>query len=181
MEKTRYITFATSIPKKFNIIRDECHGIVKPFGGLWGCRNGEWREWCEKEDFPCPETAFSWQLKDTAKLYTIDTEFDLLKLLVDYPKQYFHRTNDIDWYQMWKDGWDAVEITENANNRMHTGVRVPLGESYIADKLYNNCESNCYTMGLNTWDVPSICVFDANNTIEDIRWLEPVGAQDVIS
>ena len=78
--------------------------------------------------------------------------------------------DSIDFMKMWYDGYDAVEIMPEANSRLHMGIGNMAGDfrpknvttaRLINDKRY----STAMLMGLNVWDVPSICVFDPKKSV----------------
>lgn len=174
-----YRTYAREIITDFRpIVASFCN---KPKGGLWGCRGSEWYDWCQAEEFSDVHTYFEWQLKEGSKVYVIENENDFVYLLSKYPHtaevgfiEDFKAVYDsIDYMKMWADGYDAVELTDEANARLHMGLGGlgTISEGYKPKNIAtaNLISSKQYTgallMGLNSWDVPSICVFDPKKSV----------------
>lgn len=128
----------------------------KPAGGLWGCRDDSWKNWCTDEDFTCADNYFEWTLKPNAKVYTIDNVDDFIYLLKNYyiPESYY-----IDFVKLSKE-YDAVELTDKGNRALHYSLETKDPE--LQDPKYK------YTllMALNSWDIPSICVFHPKETVQ---------------
>lgn len=166
MNNVIYRTYADEVPEFFHKI----HGsfINKPHGGLWGCRGSEWYDWCTAEDFPCSENYFEWKLKEGAKVYTVDTKQDFLYLCNYANVEIF----SIDYLKfMEEEGYDAVELTENGNQELHLGMIFLQPTSIQEFQFY---KGECYhvvTTGMNGWDVPSICVFDPQETVEVLNYV----------
>ena len=167
-----YRTYADKIPVEFNVIRDS--GINKPVGGLWGCKDDAWHKWCVAEEFPCSHKYFEWHLRPGTKVYTVDNENDFIWLL----KNYHHDINcgltktidTIDYMKLWEDGYDAVELTEEGNDKLHYGVRDGIHDFQVKNtmtiELVNDTAFSCpMLLGMNGWDVPSINVFDPNKSV----------------
>ena len=126
---------------KFNPIKNEWGN--KPRYGLWGCTGTQWKRWCHSEDFRKCTKYFKWKLKEGSKVYIIDKPEDIQYLWDNYPLNYSWATKlclSIDFEKLWKDGYDAVELTENG--------------LYSCRWMENN------VMGTASWDVPSICIFN---------------------
>ena len=163
-----YRTYAKEIIDEFRpIVASFCN---KPKGGLWGCRGTEWYDWCTAEEFSDVSTYFEWHLKEGTKVYTIENENDFIYLLNTYPHFMMGIIDSIDFMKMWSDGYDAVEIMPEVNNRLHMGMSTMDGNlrpknvttaRLINDKRY----STAMLMVLNVWDLPSICVFDPQETV----------------
>ena len=135
----------------------------KPEGGLWGCRDDSWRDWCARNDYPCARNYFDWSLKPGAKVYTIDSEDDFIYLLKNYSaeeKDYNgNPTYVIDFLKLAND-YDAVELTPAGNNKLHYSITS--NDPELQDPRYKRALS----ITLNAWDIPSICVFHPKNTVE---------------
>lgn len=163
-----YRTYAKEVIYDFRQIEDSF--VNKPRGGLWGCRGDEWWNWANLEEFPCATTYFEWQLKEGAKVYTIKNENDFIYLLKNFPREVRHAcleptVDSIDFIKLWKSGYDAVELTEEANNAMHTGFQATAKNFTTAQLISDKKYVTAMLMGINSWDVPSICVFDPRETV----------------
>lgn len=163
-----YRTYAKEVITYFRSI--EGSFINKPRGGLWGCRGDEWYDWCKAEEFPCADTYFEWQLKEGTKVYTIENENDFIYLLRNFPSEVRHAgleptVESIDFIKLWKSGYDAVELTEEANNAIHLGFRSEIKNFTTAQLISDKKYALAMLMGINSWDVPSICVFDPQKTV----------------
>lgn len=163
-----YRTYAKEVITYFRSI--EGSFINKPRGGLWGCRGDEWYDWCKAEEFPCADTYFEWQLKEGTKVYTIENENDFIYLLRNFPSEVRHAgleptVESIDFIKLWKSGYDAVELTEEANNAIHLGFRSEIKNFTTAQLISDKKYAFAMLMGINSWDVPSICVFDPQKTV----------------
>ena len=169
-----YRTYAKEVIYDFRSI--EGSFANKPRGGLWGCRGDEWWSWAYSEEFPCADTYFEWQLKEGSKIYTIENENDFVYLM----KNFYHEVpydirdigptpvDSIDYIKLWEAGYDAVELTEEANNKLHFGLRNGIDniKNFTTMHLVNSTKfTTAMLLGLNSWDVPSICVFDPRETV----------------
>ena len=143
-------------PKKFQPINYSDPSIEwtnKPFGGLWACPINSkcgWRQWCEFERFRLKglKKHFTFKIKPEAKIYVIDNEADLVKISTT-PCSRWGDNRDvlrIDYERLLREGYDGLYVTENA-----TYLRLRALGMYGPD---NN------VMGLDAWDVESICVFN---------------------
>lgn len=145
----KYKTYCHKLPKKLYEVTDSmCN---KPVGGLWGCRGNEWKEWCKSEQFNTKNLrkAFIWRLKRGSKVYRIKTIKDFVKLINLYGNSKY---DSIDYLEMKKD-YDAIEVVGTVVRKLHFGGP-DTGHRFID------------MMGLNTWDVPSICVLNLNQVVE---------------
>lgn len=163
-----YRTYAKELITYFRSI--EGSFINKPRGGLWGCRGDEWYDWCKAEEFPCADTYFEWQLKEGTKVYTIENENDFIYLLRNFPSEVRHAgleptVESINFIKLWKSGYDAVELTEEANNAIHLGFRSEIKNFTTAQLISDKKYALAMLMGINSWDVPSICVFDPKKSV----------------
>ena len=145
---TIYRTYMKTIPKEFREISGSfCN---KPIGGLWGCRNDEWKEWCETEDWRIEnlKTCFKWKLKYNSKVYRIKTKKDFMNLLQKYALKISDFIVTIDYKKVAED-YDAVEVMGG-----------------IIQEL-KMCPSNNLSelIGLSAWDVPSIVVLNLSKVI----------------
>ena len=135
----------------------------KPEGGLWGCRDDSWKDWCEDNDYPCSINYFEWSLKPGMKVYTIDSEEDFIYLLKNYSaeeKDYNgNPTYVIDFLKLAND-YDAVELTPAGNNKLHFSITS--NDPELQDPRYKRA----LLITLNAWDIPSICVFRPKNTVK---------------
>lgn len=163
-----YRTYAKEIIYDFRQI--EGSFINKPQGGLWGCRGDEWYDWCKAEDFSDVSTYFEWQLKEGSKIYTLENENDFIYLLKNFPNEVCcaglePKVDSIDFIKLWKSGYDAVELTEEANNAMHMGFSADIKNFTTAQLVSDKKCTIALLLGTNSWDVPSICVFDPQETV----------------
>lgn len=139
----KYKTYCKNIPTKFPEVTDcMCN---KPRGGLWGCRNDEWKDWCITEQFHLEglEKVFYWRLKKGSKVYRIKTKKDFVNLVNKYGNT---RYDSIDFISM-KQDYDAIEVVGNIVYKLRYGG-IDTGHRFID------------MMGLNVWDIPSICVLN---------------------
>ena len=137
----------------------------KPLRGLWGCRDNSWKEWCEENDFGYNPSYFEWTLKPNSKLYTVNNTNDFIYLLKNYQFEDSDGNIFIDYLKLAKD-YDAVELTKNGNNELHFGIKIDDTE------LQNPKYARALRIGMNLWDVPSICIFNPSKTIDIIN--EPI-------
>ena len=162
-----YRTYAKEVIIDFRSI--EGSFANKPRGGLWGCRGDEWWEWANSEDFPCADTYFEWQLKEGAKVYTIENENDFVYLLKNFPHEVNYglepTVDSIDFIKLQEAGYDAVELTEEANIAMHLGFRSEIKNFTMAQLMSDKKYAPAMLMGINSWDIPSICVFNPRETV----------------
>lgn len=162
-----YRTYAEEVIIDFRSI--EGSFANKPRGGLWGCRGDEWWEWTNAENFPCADIYFEWQLKEGSKVYTIKNENDFIYLLKNFPHEVKYgiepTVDSIDFIKLQEAGYDAVELTEEANIAMHLGFRSEIKNFTMAQLMSDKKYATAMLMGLNAWDVPSICVFDPQETV----------------
>lgn len=127
----------------------------KPIGGLWGCRGTEWDDWCTVEDFREHSGYYEWQLKPNCKVFRIEHVNDFFYLVKNY-----NNIHGIDYVKLAKHGYDAVELTEEVNNMLHFTVPNYAYKSVLAQTVaQDECNRYTLTFALNSWDVPSICVF----------------------
>lgn len=138
-----YKTYCKNIPTKLYDADDSfCN---KPRGGLWGCRGDEWKDWCLEEEFKLSnlKKCFKWRLKRGSRVYRIKTENDFLNLINLYGNT---KMSTIDYMEMKKD-YDAIEVVGNIVYKLRYGCK-DTGHSLID------------IIGLNAWDIPSICVMN---------------------
>ena len=162
-----YRTYAIEVIKDFRSIVGSFAN--KPGGGLWGCRGSEWQVWTKAENFPCANTYFEWQLKEGSKIYTIENKNDFIYLLKNFPHEVKYGiepvVDSIDFIKLWESGYDAVELTEEANNDMHLGFYSEVKNFATAQLMSDKKYATAMLMGINSWDVPSICVFDPKKSV----------------
>ena len=96
---------------KFREIKNR--NFSKPSGGLWTSpieSNWGWKDWCYSEDFrSCEkENSFTIKLKDTAKVFKIDSVSDLLLAPSFDPFPGFKYIN----YEELSKEYDAIWLTE---------------------------------------------------------------------
>lgn len=135
-----YKTYCKEIPITFKGVTDSfCN---KPMGGLWGCRGDEWKDWCESEEFNLDglSKSFKWKLKQSARIFTIKEPEDFAYLLEWFSKSHEVFGKEIDYLKL-KEKYDAVETVGDIVYQLRYG--------------YGN-----NSMGLYSWDVPSICVLN---------------------
>lgn len=137
----------------------------KPLRGLWGCRDDSWKEWCEENDFGYNPSYFEWTLKPNSKLYIVNNTDDFIYLLKNYQFEDSDGNIFIDYLKLAKD-YDAVELTKNGNNELHFSIKID--DTELQDPKY----TRALRIGMNLWDVPSICVFNPSKTIDIIN--EPI-------
>lgn len=137
--------------------------INKPRGGLWGCRDDSWKNWCADNNYPCSINYFDWSLKPSTKVYIIDSEEDFIYLLKNYSAEEKDYTGNptcvIDFLKLAND-YDAVELTSAGNDKLHHSITS--NDPELQDPKYKES----LLLALNAWDVPSICVFHPKNTVE---------------
>lgn len=147
----------------------------KPRGGLWGCRGTEWWDWCQSEEYLCSDKYYEWCLREGTNVYTIEGVNDFCYLLKKYPhtmgmdiQDITDPVDSIDFMKIWQDGYDAVELTEEANFQLRFGLREFLDipkNMLMAELIQSTKFSTAMLMGVHGWDVPSICVFDPEKTV----------------
>ena len=133
----------------FNIkLRDRFN---KPTGGLWSStytpladEDSKWIEWCKdncQEDWVGKHSILL-EIKSNARIFTIDSQDDLLNLYRLYPRVTFCDQKYIDYYEVQKD-WDIIHLTEDGewvcrHPRIYTGLN-----KNIELSLYGwDCESS---------------------------------------
>ena len=108
-----------------------CDLLMKPRGGLWASRvdaERGWRDWCEGEEFRLERlnTHFRFLITPAAKVFHLYSGKDLDRLphRDDCFDHYYHQFYYIDFEQMVKDGWDAIELhlSSNDNNWCDDGL-----------------------------------------------------------
>lgn len=135
--------------------------INKPEGGLWGCRDDSWKNWCTDEGFACSSSYFDWVLQPNCKVFIIDSEEDFIHLLKNYSSE-IDGNIGIDYLKLAKD-YDAVELTPKGNNSLHYGIKT--NDPEFQDPKYKRA----FMYALNVWDVPSICVFYPSKSIKVVN------------
>ena len=140
-------------PLKFKPIDYTDPGAVlnnKPWGGLWACpENGilSWHNWCKSENYftNSLNKSFKFKLKPKAKIYVIDTEEDLVNISTSlrYGFMIGQGYYCIDFERLLREGYDGIYVTDNA-----------------VIKLRRTCGKNENVIGLKSWDVESLCVFN---------------------
>lgn len=169
-------TYAEMIPDFFRNIEDSfCN---KPRGGLWGCRGTEWKDWCTSEEFPCPDKYFIWKLREGANTYIVDNVNDFIYLLLYYPRilDDSFTVDSIDYMKMWNDGYDAIELTQQGLQDLRLGIDI-LAKNVMTKYMLGQPAYNASVyLGMNAWDVPSICVFEPNKNViitSDVKYEYP--------
>lgn len=150
----RYKTYMREIPKKFKKVNVSfCN---KPNGGLWGCRGDEWKEWCEAEEFALEnlKTCFIWRLKRGSKVYKIKTKKDFDYLVNNYVMYIDGMPMSIDFVKLSKE-YDAVEAVGDIVYKLRYGTCRDINDKLFLIK----------SMGLYSWDVPSICVMNPDKVV----------------
>lgn len=150
----KYKTYCKEIPKTFYGIKES--GCNKPLGGLWGCRGDEWKEWCEGERFALDKLkkCFTWRLKKGTKVYRIRTVKDFEELVYKYPLILNGIPTSIDFKKLAEE-YDAVEVIGDIVWKLRFGSGGKVSEKYFLIK----------SMGLYSWDVPSICVMNPEKVV----------------
>lgn len=136
--------------------------LNKPAGSLWGSTFtpdedycSDWHRWSDQEEYATYTTGCIYQLKSTARVYTIDTVDDLVGLLKRYPYisylgNWVHPlTVYIDYNKVCQD-IDAIHLTHNGNNQTH----LLWGHDVIPIQVGGN-NISCKISDLNSWDVES--------------------------
>ncbi len=119
-------------PDQLNPVSEALCGRAKPTGGLWTCTldddGGGWIRWCLDTDFQGPSFQL-WRLDPdpAARVYTIDTLEDLLRLcdrfpaVCDHPRDCAPLRRDLaDVWLGWRrvaEVYDAVHLTEKGQWR----------------------------------------------------------------
>lgn len=139
-------------PAKFKPINYTDPGAVlnnKPWGGLWGCPENSkrgWGDWCRREQFNTQslEHSFRFRLSPDAKIYVIDNEQDLVNISTSMRLAYLvcQGYYSIDFERLLNEGYDGIYVTDNA----------------LWMRWFHGPNRNI--VGLNSWDVESICVFN---------------------
>ena len=116
----------------------------KPYGGLWASpltSTKGWGEWCSDNDFRLDTLShhFLFKLSPYARIYVIDT-MDDLRTISDMKDEYGRRF--MDFHRLSQD-YDGVFVTANAASRLRQ-------------------HSDMYLSDLNSWDVESLCVWNAD-------------------
>lgn len=140
-------------PLKFKPIDYTDPGAVlnnKPWGGLWACPENDilsWHNWCKSENYftNSLNKSFKFKLKPKAKIYVIDTEEDLVNISTSlrYGFMVGQGYYCIDFERLLREGYDGIYVTDNA-----------------VIKLRRTCGKNENVIGLKSWDVESLCVFN---------------------
>ena len=154
----KYKTYCNKIPKNFDKYKFEHSSINKPFGGLWGCRGDEWKEWCEAENFCLYKLkqVFYWRLKRGTKVLRIKTIKDYINLCNKYGN---HKQiiGTIDYSEVKKD-YDAIELVGDVVYKVRLGLYF-YKEKYYLKYIHKN-KLDIVNLGLGAWDIPSICVLN---------------------
>ena len=87
--------------------------MTKPYGGFWASpvdTDFGWKEWCEREHFrEClEEESFVFELREGARVLHLREPKDLTTLPIVEPA--ITTWWCLDFEQLVKDGWDAVEV-----------------------------------------------------------------------
>lgn len=144
-----YVTLGTNSLKGelFQPIQNRRGGwLNKPDGGLWACRfepDGKghvsaWDAWCDIEGFPGKwDKGVLFDLKPSARIYTIDSYEDLARLMAKYKRHINYPEKTLD-FEALAENFDALELTERG-----------LGETHLS-----------FPFNLYGWDVPSLLVLN---------------------
>lgn len=127
-------------PEKFNGNIKNKPYWSKPanWAGLWASpvdTDFSWKKWCELEEFrECSkDNCFKFKLKDNAKVLTVTELSDASNYIIGD-----EFCGGLDFEQMIKDGYDAIELIHGDNYReLHFSL-------------------------FNSWDCDSICIFNAD-------------------
>lgn len=97
-------------PSKVMKIKNQKNGWAKPNGGLWTSPLNSkfgWKEWCHLEKFRvCTrENSFLLELKDTAKIYIIDSKEDLESI------PYYGQYSNYPDFEKLTERYDAIWLT----------------------------------------------------------------------
>ena len=158
----KYRTYCKKAPKnKVRIKKLKGSQFTKPVGGLWGCRGDEWIDWCRQEEFCLDKwkECFEWELTKDAKVLRVRSVSGFTNLIKKYYKNVAPGLGEVDFLQIAKE-YDAIELTEVPVTNLHFGYRtfqVPI-EDFFSDRG----KMVLYKFGTYSWDVPSICVFNAD-------------------
>ena len=131
--------------------------INKPRGGLFGCQGDEWINWCTSEEFRTGYYKYCVEYElTTDKIKLIHTPEDFLFLINDYA-EFKLLLPQISFKKMAKD-YDAIEISHRAINSCRMGIPDEV-IAFLPERERVRFR-NIIMMGLYSWDVPSICVFN---------------------
>ena len=160
-------------PKEFRKLIGSC--FTRPAGGLWGCKGNEWYDYIttdglkDEPNYPLERlnTCFEWELDKKAKIFTIDTAEDFVFLVENYFRKIRNKNiAEINYKKLAKD-YDAVVATKNAIDTLKNGCRLYGGYTYQWQ-----LKAFLYKIGLLKWDVPSICVFDPEKFVKNVKILK---------
>ena len=168
MQKYRTYLQSPSHYKHFTNVKGSF--INKPVGGLWGCRGTEWDDWCKAEEFRTHICYYEWQLKEGSTVFEVSCENDFLYLLKNFPQadEYGNAITSIDYLKMADAGYDAIELTEEGNRKLHlvrTGRYSEIKNMLAATVTSSPVYTSALICGFNGWDVPSICVFKPYDSV----------------
>lgn len=143
---------------------DYYYFLNKPFGSLWGSTFtpseefcSDWDRWCTAEQYEMYVSGVLYTLKESARIYTIDSIEDFIFLLKKYPlfdEMYIHCNGHekifLNYSEIIKD-FDAIHLTHKGNNETHLIWDRP--EIKVQGKT-------CTISDLNAWDVESWCILN---------------------
>lgn len=142
----------------------------KIYGGLWACpidSNLSWKEFCKSNPQLNSDNiwAFYFTLKPNANIYSIDTIEDLEKIST---KQFKYRYNfdsirRIDFDKLMDSGYDGIYVSEDAIKNLSgemEAITADGGRKKYKYGYLNTVPGTNGLMGIEGWDVESICVFN---------------------
>lgn len=125
--KEVYIHYGHKRFDKDKFVPIKNHHWVKPFGGFWASSiNAKygWKDWNKDSEFrECKkQNSFKFTLKDNAKILKINCLEDLKGLPRDkelYGMYNFESDVYLDFEQLVKDGYDAIEVNISNDDRLY--------------------------------------------------------------
>jgi hypothetical protein len=129
-------------------------------GGLWACpvdSNRSWNEYVKEKSalrLDNPHVLY-FRLSPNANIYSIDN-FDDLSRISTYDfdgNVYYEGARGINYQYLFNNGYDGIYVSENALNELQ-GVE---GNNYGGLGVIPGTNG---IVGLNGWDVESICIFN---------------------
>jgi len=112
-------------------VRYEVHPLAcKPNMGLWASpvdTDWGWKDWCESEQWSCSDMNlhFYFTLSDSAKIFEVHSEDDILPYLISTGTPTFTKTSigdGIDFDRIFREGYDGMELFISEDYSMHDGV-----------------------------------------------------------
>ena len=158
--------------------------LNKPVGSLWGStftpnekHCSDWDRWSDEEAYRHSNYGVVYTLHENARIYTIDSQKDLVELACKYPAFYelgYRRQKSayLNFTEIVKD-FDVIHLTDSGNIANHSYFNTPEVE----------IQGNKYSVySLNSWDVETwlILNFDVVD-LQSVRLYEKSNEGDTES